>query len=326
MSPLIIPILGISCGLLAIFGGVFVKPWFAYRQRQLEIQSDKVAEKAAQYAEQITSETQGHSASGEAPQILTSQSAGTKFALGVFLPFSTYAFNTKARFINSSKYLAIGTKAQRLEAASSMVGLMMEVATFNAVAYTLANGLLGLPAWNGIMDSMWRSMFGFDEPDKDEEKQDIFRQQVIMSNAFKDIFPIAFEQHTTDYMLNGLNDLSTNGLREEGYTQEEIKEQQPFFVRSSDKGPLDGSIYAIPLKEIMGSGYDVNYEDNILTVQTQNGPKDIPIDDNLENYLLMSSVLEALAMVGVGLSDINNSMERVKKEQIKQAKLTNKDE
>ena len=50
MSPLLIPILGISCGLLAIFGGVFVKPWFAYQQRRLEIEATMVAEKAAQYA------------------------------------------------------------------------------------------------------------------------------------------------------------------------------------------------------------------------------------------------------------------------------------
>ncbi len=50
MSPLIIPILGISCGLLAIFGGVYVKPWFAYRQRKLELEAQMIAEKAAQYA------------------------------------------------------------------------------------------------------------------------------------------------------------------------------------------------------------------------------------------------------------------------------------
>jgi hypothetical protein len=50
MSPLLIPILGISCGLLAIFGGVFVKPWFAYRQRKLEIDAQMLAEKTAQYA------------------------------------------------------------------------------------------------------------------------------------------------------------------------------------------------------------------------------------------------------------------------------------
>ncbi len=50
MSPLIIPILGISCGLLAIFGGVFVRPWFAYQQRRLELNASMVAEKAAQYA------------------------------------------------------------------------------------------------------------------------------------------------------------------------------------------------------------------------------------------------------------------------------------
>lgn len=45
-----IPILGISCGLLAIFGGVFVKPWLALRARQLELQAEHTAEKAAQYA------------------------------------------------------------------------------------------------------------------------------------------------------------------------------------------------------------------------------------------------------------------------------------
>ena len=47
---LLIPILGISCGLLAIIGGVFVKPWFRLRERQLEMQSQQTAEKAAQYA------------------------------------------------------------------------------------------------------------------------------------------------------------------------------------------------------------------------------------------------------------------------------------
>lgn len=52
MSPLLIPILGISCGLVAIFGGVIVRPWFALQQRRLEIEATKVAEKAAQYAAQ----------------------------------------------------------------------------------------------------------------------------------------------------------------------------------------------------------------------------------------------------------------------------------
>jgi len=47
-----IPILGISCGLLAIVGGVFVKPWLQYRHRMMEFRAQQVAEKAAQYAEQ----------------------------------------------------------------------------------------------------------------------------------------------------------------------------------------------------------------------------------------------------------------------------------
>lgn len=45
-----IPILGICCGLVAIIGGVFVKPWLKLKERQLEIQSTLTAEKTAQYA------------------------------------------------------------------------------------------------------------------------------------------------------------------------------------------------------------------------------------------------------------------------------------
>ena len=42
-----IPILGISCGLVAIIGGVFLKPWFALREKQLATEASMVAEKAA---------------------------------------------------------------------------------------------------------------------------------------------------------------------------------------------------------------------------------------------------------------------------------------
>lgn len=46
----LIPILGICCGLVAIIGGVFIKPWFRLRERELEMHGRQTAEKAAQYA------------------------------------------------------------------------------------------------------------------------------------------------------------------------------------------------------------------------------------------------------------------------------------
>ena len=52
MSELWIPILGICCGLIAIIGGVFVKPWLRLKERQLELANVMAAEKAAQYAAQ----------------------------------------------------------------------------------------------------------------------------------------------------------------------------------------------------------------------------------------------------------------------------------
>ena len=47
-----IPILGILCGLVAIVGGVFVRPWLRLKERQLSLISSDTAEKAAQYAAQ----------------------------------------------------------------------------------------------------------------------------------------------------------------------------------------------------------------------------------------------------------------------------------
>lgn len=52
MSPILIPILGICCGLLAIFGGVIVRPYLRFRERRMELEAQMVAEKAAQYAAQ----------------------------------------------------------------------------------------------------------------------------------------------------------------------------------------------------------------------------------------------------------------------------------
>ena len=53
ISVLLIPVLGISCGLLAIIGGVFIKPWLALKQRKMELEAQMVAEKAAQYAAHV---------------------------------------------------------------------------------------------------------------------------------------------------------------------------------------------------------------------------------------------------------------------------------
>jgi hypothetical protein len=49
----LIPILGIMCGLVAIIGGVFVKPWLRLKEKQLSMISSDTAERAAQYAAHV---------------------------------------------------------------------------------------------------------------------------------------------------------------------------------------------------------------------------------------------------------------------------------
>ena len=50
MSPILIPILGICCGLLAIFAGAIFRPWLKLKERKMELDAVLIAEKAAQYA------------------------------------------------------------------------------------------------------------------------------------------------------------------------------------------------------------------------------------------------------------------------------------
>jgi hypothetical protein len=52
MNPVLIPILALMIPIVAIVGKTFVKPWLEHRERALEIEANKLAEKAAQYAAQ----------------------------------------------------------------------------------------------------------------------------------------------------------------------------------------------------------------------------------------------------------------------------------
>jgi hypothetical protein len=52
MNPLWIPILALSIPIVALIGNQIIKPWLAHREKQMEIESRMIAEKAAQYAAQ----------------------------------------------------------------------------------------------------------------------------------------------------------------------------------------------------------------------------------------------------------------------------------
>ncbi|MBL0925793.1 MAG: hypothetical protein IBJ12_15180 [Sphingomonadaceae bacterium] len=46
----LIPILGISCGLLAILAGAIFRPWVKLKERQMELEAQSMTDRAAQYA------------------------------------------------------------------------------------------------------------------------------------------------------------------------------------------------------------------------------------------------------------------------------------
>ena len=52
MSPLLIPIMALMIPIIAILTSMVYRPWLELQHRKAELDADKVAEKAAQYAAQ----------------------------------------------------------------------------------------------------------------------------------------------------------------------------------------------------------------------------------------------------------------------------------
>ena len=50
MSPILIPVLALCIPIVALISSMIIRPWLKLRERQMEIESQMVAEKAAQYA------------------------------------------------------------------------------------------------------------------------------------------------------------------------------------------------------------------------------------------------------------------------------------
>ena len=50
MSPFLIPIFALAIPIVAILAGTVFKPWLDFKKRQLELEAQMTAEKAAQYA------------------------------------------------------------------------------------------------------------------------------------------------------------------------------------------------------------------------------------------------------------------------------------
>ena len=49
MNPLVIPIMALMIPIVAILAGTVLKPWLRLKERQMELQAEHTAEKAAQY-------------------------------------------------------------------------------------------------------------------------------------------------------------------------------------------------------------------------------------------------------------------------------------
>jgi len=75
-----------------------------------------------------------------------------------------------------------------------------------------------MPSYNSIFDSMWRSMFGLMNRTKTRRNK-IFSASSNNEQRIQGFDAYHCRAKLYRLSLNYLNDLSTNGLREEGYTK-----------------------------------------------------------------------------------------------------------
>ncbi|GGO98188.1 hypothetical protein [Stakelama pacifica] len=52
ISPILVPLFGISIPLVALIAKLIIQPWLEHKQKAMELESRMIAEKSAQYAAQ----------------------------------------------------------------------------------------------------------------------------------------------------------------------------------------------------------------------------------------------------------------------------------
>lgn len=281
---------------------------------EYQLQGDEKRKIAAAFAEQKISETQAPSNPAELAQISRNDSdVGWKLVKSTLLPFSNFSITSKYRHIQEFERAVRNPSAANLSAAA---GNAAEIAVYAAVAVML------FEFYKPMLKNIVEKMTGVDAPDDDEELQAAKRDKAVKGLIVNQISPLA---------IGTLGELATAkianaiawAIENPDSTYAEWKKETGGIAYEDDKFDLGlyslgGSVVADVAKDAADLA-NVIQDEPVKYDGFMGTEKEADLDKPQSYVLMLKTLFDTGALLGITEADWHNQIKAVYKEQLKEA-------
>lgn len=278
------------------------------------LQGDKVRKEAASYAEHKVKTTQVVSNPSELGKLLRTSPGASSWIKNIFIPFSTFSVNTKARIIENFRQLR--TAENKAEAYRALAGTTSEIVLYSTIKYFVLSQLYSLI--KGGLENAW----GLEPP---EEKDDSdFKMKQWYSAIYKDFAPFAIGtagETASVELANALSYISQNPNASYEDWKKETK-GGTFYQYKDKSGAADLGLYSVGIKRVTDLVNDINTAYHIAKnepafVSTPWGEKELDLDPDQEKFVFFMTALDGLSSLGLMDAVVYNQARKIYKEQLK---------
>jgi len=199
--------------------------------RGIDWNTHEINQDAADYAQHMVDRQQNVSDPMLMGDFMSSTDSTKKAIRKILLPFANFILNQKTRMASDLRTLSSSTsiKEDKVAAAKSMTGLLVEIAAFNAMGIVFKE-LWGLTA---------AALMGYDEPEEEKEKRKGYTMEQFGVNLIKDFLsPHPWLDGATVAAVNEI----TSKIQDFTYSNEDLKlavDERNTYLESRDKDPMD---------------------------------------------------------------------------------------
>ena len=166
----------------------------------------EINQEAANYAQHMVDRQQNVSDTAMGGEFMASNDTTKKLVRKVAMPFANFVMNQKNRMYSDIRTLqnSISTKEDKITAWRSLVGLTVEMISYQVIAYTIREA---------VIKPIAAAIAGYVPDDEEEEKQKKYAMQNVVSQGAKDFLsPMPFFDGATlaafNYVADKVQDVS----------------------------------------------------------------------------------------------------------------------
>lgn len=272
-------------------------------------------QQAVAYAENMVekSQTASNPAAMSAIQAQT-KSKGWEFVKTVFLPFSTFDADFKARMVNEISGVR---RSPTTENAVKLAGTISE-----ALAFATINAFL-LYWYKEMLRDAVRGITGAEEPEKTEEQIAKAKSQQFYSALTASLNPLAIGTIPQDIQSWTINEVGYQTHNPENLNKKEWLRANAIVYEPRDGSMLENlGAYSTGLSPLVELAVDIPrlggaFGGPVKITDAYGNEKEITLTEEQINILLLKTMAEGLTLAGMTEADVANAIRTVYREEMK---------